>query len=160
MRKTIVGLLCMVGLAACEGIDCTLNNVVALNIGFYDANGTGVRLADTLMVTAAGTDSIIFNSGTGVEALGLPMSYEREADTLVFSFKGQDEEEAREMTLIVKKTNQWHTESPDCPVSAFHHLTGIERKGGEGFIDSVVVVNEDVNYAALENIRIYLHTAD
>ena len=146
-------------LAACEGIDCTLNNLVTLNIGFYSsADGSSYALTDTLTVTAEGTDSVLYNRGTRTSSLSLPMSYWQQADTLNLDF--YNDEESHRLTLRVRKSNTQHHESPDCPSTMFHTIEGVESEGAQGYIDSVLVVNTKVNYASIEHIQIYVHVAD
>ena len=148
-------LVLLVAIAGCEGIDCTLNNVVTLNVGFYSsADGAAYAVADTLTVTAEGTDSVLCNRLRGRSSVALPVSHWREADTLNFDFCGS--EESHRIALRVRKSNEPHYESPDCPTAMFHTILGIESEGAQGYIDSVVMVNPNVNYASYENIRIYL----
>ena len=136
-------------LSSCDGIDCTINNVVALHIGFYSSDGTELAYADTLTITAAGTDSVLLNRGVRRKAVDLPMSFEAKADTLSFSFVGYV------ITLRVAKTNKPHFESPDCPVVVHHELEGLDFDDPLGQVDSIVIVRKSVNNEPLENIRFY-----
>ena len=80
-------MLCLLLMAACDGIDCTINNVVMLNVGFYSSeDGSECSITDTLTVTAEGSDSVLYNKGSMVSKVTLPMSYWQEADTLHFHF--------------------------------------------------------------------------
>lgn len=143
---------------ACEGIDCTLDNVVTLNIGFYSSeSGAQVSVTDTLNVTAEGTDSVLLNRGRNIQKLTLPMSYWQEADTLRLQFHGGDEDYSYEYYIVLRitKSNQPHFESPDCPTTMFHEITDLDYDDPYHLTDSIIVENTDVNYAALENIKIY-----
>ena len=149
----------LAGVISCESIDCTVNNVVTLNVGFYSSDdGSAFSLTDTLTVTALGTDSVLYNRGRGVASVSLPMSYWQEADTLLLHFAGTDE--THDVTLIVGKLNAPHFESPDCPTTMFHEITGTTLVDPTGYVDSVVVAKTSVHYGSLENVKIYLHTAD
>ncbi|MBQ8969462.1 MAG: hypothetical protein IJ064_07015 [Bacteroidaceae bacterium] len=164
MRKAfgifVTGLL-MLAIGACESIDCTLNNVVMLNVGFYDSQtGNSYAFTDTLTVTAQGTDSVLYNRGIRQTAITLPMSYWQEADTLTFSFYKWEYDLSYDVVLRVQKTNFQHFESPDCPTTMFHTLTAIDYDDADSYVDSIVIANTAVNYASLENIKIYLHTDD
>ena len=137
-------------ISSCDGIDCTVNNVVALRMGFYSSDGTEQSFGDTLTITAAGTDSVLLNRAVRVKQLALPMSYSAKADTLSMFFGKQV------VTLCVKKTNKAHFESPDCPVVVFHELEGLEFDDPAGLFDSIVIVRKSVNYEPFENIRFYI----
>ena len=148
-------------LTSCDGIDCTINNVVTLNVGFYNSkDGQGIAITDTLTITAEGTDSILYNKGVMLSHVSLPMSYWQEADTLHFKFYNVTSELTNDVVLYVKKTNRQHFESPDCPTTMFHEVQSVTFKEDAQYIDSIVVSNSFVNYDAQENIKIYFHTAD
>ncbi len=160
MKKVAGWIMSVLMMGACEGIDCTLNNVVTCTYAFYNSEGVACTVTDTLTVTAAGTDSILYNRGTNISTIDLPMSYWKEADTLTFTFYNPDADTKGSITLRVTKTNTQHFESPDCPTTMFHMLTEASEVGVSQLADSIVINNPTVNYEAKENIKIYLHTAD
>ena len=144
--------LCILALwvtSACESADCTLNSQVLCQYGFYDAEGTAVALAD----------SLLYNKGTKFSTLSLPMSYGMEEDTLNLHFFNQQTGLDQVIVVRVKKTNTPHFESPDCPAVMFHQLQDITFTATPGYVDSIKIVSPTVNYATQENIKIYLHTA-
>ena len=144
---------------SCEGIDCTVNNVVTCKYTFYTADGNKVSIADTLTVTAEGTDSVLYNRGVKVNTLSLPMSHWQETDTLYFLFKSSTIEDLeQEVILYVSKSNTEHFENPDCPTTMFHQLLSVDFISPSHCVDSVVIANPTVNYDSSENIKIYLHT--
>ncbi len=146
-------LLCM---GACEGVDCTLNNIVLCHFAFYSSTtGRAIALSDMLTVTAQGTDSILFNQGKNTATLSLPMSYWKDADTLNFIVDTQTG--TYTSRVIIQKTNTQHYESPDCPIAMFHYITDASATGV--VIDSVVVSRKEVNYLQDENIKIFVRTA-
>lgn len=156
--KIIFSCLCLL-LFGCESIDCTLNNVVACYIGFYDsATGTPIALADTLSVTAEGTDSVLYNKGVRTGKLAMPMSFWQDADALNLHIWGEDYDYSA--TVVLNKTNHTHYESPDCPTTMFHHITSTSFSSAQALIDSVTITRPSVNYETTENIRIYFRTAD
>ncbi len=157
MKKTILVLLLgILAIEGCEEIDCTLNNVVQCHYTLYDTQtGSTASLADTLTVTALGTDSVLYNKGVGVSTLSLPMSYYQDADTLCFTIDTANETYVS--TVVIAKTNTSHYENPDCPATMFHTITSAVVTSGVG-IDSVAVSRADVNYLQDENIKIYIHT--
>lgn len=157
MKKILFILAIAAGmLTGCDSIDCTLNNTVECKMGFYDAKGNPVALTDTLSVLAYGSDSILYNRGIRTGSLGLPLSYYKDKDTLVFLIQGEDYR--IQERLIIYKQNYEHFESLDCPVNMFHTLTNLECT--KNVIDSVVIVSPQVEYNNGENIKIYLHTDD
>ncbi len=157
MRR-LLGILSVVAcICSCEGIDCTLNNVVSCYYGFYSSEtGSGVSLLDTLTITAQGTDSILYNRGVNTSTVDVPMSYFNETDTLRFIIYGEDYYSVS--TIYVSKENTQHFESPDCPTSMFHLITDVTFDSN--IIDSVVVVRPEVDYMQDENIKVYFRTSD
>ncbi len=145
-------------ITACESTDCPINNVVYSTYGFYAAGEDGavaISVLDTLTVTAAGTDSILVNrlqNGSGVE---LPVSYSSPTDTLILQFT-DTLRRRREDTIWIDKQNIPHYESPDCPASMFHYVTGV--RWTSRLIDSVTVTNPNINYNVSENFRIYFRS--
>lgn len=141
--------------AACDSTNCPINNVVYSTYGFYavaDGAETQVGVLDTLTVTAGGSDSVLVNrlqNGTKVE---LPVSYNLATDTLVFRFVNEEQQE-RTDTIWTDKENIPHYESPDCPVSFFHHVTAVRYT--QRLIDSVSIVNPNIDYNVSENFKIY-----
>ena len=84
------------------------------------------------------------------------MSYWNEEDTLVLRIQGSGY--TMEDTIWIKKNNIPHFESPDCPTKMFHLITDVNST--HTFIDSLSLVNPNVNYADVENIQIHFHAAD
>lgn len=146
-----ISLACLLLLAACEAHDCTLFNHVAMYGSFY-RDGKAVTINDTLTVTACGTDSILVNRRVNASKLTLPLSYWKDADTLVLSIKGEDY--LLRDTIRVRKTNNVHYESPDCPTTLFHDILGVECT--HQFIDKITITRSPVNYDQTENLQIHL----
>lgn len=148
-------------LISCEGIDCTVNNVVMCHYTFYASGSEDVvSVKDTLTITAEGTDSVLYNKGVNVSKLSLPMSHWKEADTLNFTFKSSTQDYSQQMSLYIRKDNIPHFENPDCPTTMFHQITGIDLDSPTHCVDSVVIANPLVNYATQENIKIYLRISN
>lgn len=161
MRKAfypvVVAIVALAGLAGCENIDCTLNNIVLCHFAFYDsATGERVVLADTLTITAEGTDSVLLNRATNSKEVGVPLSYYQEKDILNFIIKTKDGE-VYENAVIIQKTGQVHFESPDCPTTMFHNISQALVHSGT-VIDSVAITRREVNYLQDENIKVFLRT--
>ncbi len=145
--------------AACNSVECTLNNTVYTTYGFYtrtDDTEAAIIVNDTLTITAGGSDSVLINRMYNAKKVELPMSYFDGVDTLAFAVTNKAGETVRD-TIWVSKTNYEHYEAPDCPIAIFHHVTGV--RSTHRLIDTVKIVNPNVNYHASENFRIYFYTA-
>ena len=122
-----------------------------------DGGEASASILDTLTVKAAGTDSILLNRVLGKSEIELPVSYSAPVDTLIFEFTNV-EQMLRRDTVWVMKENFPHYESPECPAAMFHVVTGV--RSTHLLIDTVQVVNPNINYNASENFKIYFYTAD
>lgn len=150
-----------VAITGCDTFDCPLNNTVEAGYTFFvrDADGTpqSVSLLDTLTVTAGRTDSVLINKENKMTGIYLPMSYDGVTDTLALLFVDEEMRQVRD-TIWVTKTNVPHYESPSCPSTMFHHITEVWCT--QRALETVEVVNPNVNYDDKENIRIYFRSAD
>ena len=147
-------------LVGCENVECPLNNTVHAKFGFYTLSNkelTAIVVSDTLTVTAAGTDSVLLNKMYNTSQIELPMSYFGEEDTLSLAFTNVGGITTFD-TIWVKKVNYEHFEAPACPVSMFHYVTGVRYT--ERLIDTVMIINPNVNYYDSENFKILFHSAD
>lgn len=151
----IVSIVALVLLGACESADCTLQNKVALYMGFYAGDKSVQIERDTLTVTAFGTDSILLNRGLNVHQITLPMSYANPVDTFVLHLYGEELDIYD--TVWVKKTNYPYFESPDCPSFFFHDILSVSSS--HEFIDSVKLVFPYVNFMQYEQIKIFVRTS-
>lgn len=146
--------------AACDAVECPINNVVYSTYGFYAVeNGVAgsVSVLDTLTITAGGSDSILINRLQGGSSVHIPVSYTATTDTLIFHFVNEAQEH-REDTIWIDKENIRHYESPNCPASMFHIVTSTRWTGL--LIDSVVIVNPNIDYNVSENFQIYFSNGD
>ncbi len=145
----------------CETTQCPINNVVYSTYGFYTyADGTTevpIQILDTLTVTAAGTDSVLINRLYNGSTIELPVSYNQPVDTLVFQFTDA-QSQVREDTIWVYKENIPHYESPECPSAMFHYITDV--RWTQLLINSVSIVNPNINYNVSENFKIYFHSGN
>lgn len=137
-------------LAACSEIDCPVTNGVLSN---YVVQGQ--RLSDTLTISAIRSgqpDTVLLNRQTNSATFSLPMSYNKEADSLRFIFTDTLGRTTTD-TLIVYKNNISHFESIDCSPTFFHTLTSVSAKGHR--ISQVEINNPNVDYdGTKENIYI------
>ena len=111
----------------------------------YDSEGALLQLQDTLTIYTKRknrTDTILLNSGIGLKAFDLPVSYTQPEDTLFFHFYKDDYDVTD--TVWIKKDDYPHFESMECKVDYFHQLTGVRYTTHA--IDSLVLKNPNVNY--------------
>lgn len=147
-------------LAACDSTSCPINNVVYSTYSFYtmaDGAETPVSILDTLTVTAGGSDSVLVNRLTNGSQVELPVSYNSATDTLVFRFVNEEQQE-RTDTIWIDKENIPHYESPDCPVAFFHNVTAVRYT--QRLIESVSIINPNIDYNVSENFRIYFRNGN
>ena len=161
MRKNIVTILAclllgIVFLDSCEnGYDCSLDNIAYNRIGFYNTNEYGIeeryQFPDPLTVALVvnGRDSIVVNNRHAVESLQLPMNHTSLRDTIILDY-GNDITD----TLYVEHENRPFYISMECGTVMYHKLTGITHTSN--FIDSAVIVNDQVKFNYNENIKLYL----
>lgn len=160
--KSLLAATLSLTLTACAEIDCPLQNIVALRVGFYGADGAQIQLPDTLSILAAGTDSVLFNRGIAITSVDIPVSYTREADTLLLHMADAAGRVATD-SLIFGHTNQVHFENIDCPPAVFHSITSVRWTSHDPSVlpmtvDSVVVASPNINYDAQENLKVYIRT--
>lgn len=162
MKHTLLNtilLLFVAVLMSCGSSDCPLTNTVMQKVGFYNFDGSQLTVDDTLTVMVS--DSVILNRLTGGTSVRLPMSYSAPADTLVFCFTPTGAIMPATDTIVINKTNTPHFVSLDCARSMFHTITAVSwsrRSPNETYayaIDSVALINPEVNYDEKENLQIY-----
>ncbi len=145
-------MLLLLLVTACTSVDCPLNNLVKVNLIM---KGESETIPDTITITAIRTtgNDTIFNSGVNISNLAVPVSYTQDEDRLQIALKDTLGNTYTD-TLTIKKTNQVHFESVDCPPNYFHTLTGVSTTCHA--IDSVVIKNPNIDYDhTKENIYIY-----
>ena len=136
------------------GYDCSIENTSYNRFGFYNAaNGTDEKyeFPDVIDVSMMinGRDSIVVNHITNASELQLPMSFVHECDTVIFSYENSVTD-----TLFVKHENIPYFVSMECGTAMYHRIQEITHT--TAFIDSVVIVNDYINYDYNENVRLYL----
>lgn len=155
-------LVASLGLTACTSINCPLDNIVVWTMTFYDSETEeALKLPALITVDAKGAGTL-YNMGTGISSMPLPMSLSAPADTLYLHWRITEDSPAVTDTLYVSHTNDPHFEAIDCPAAIFHtitdaHLTPHANAYCPIAIDSVSIRRHQVDYNDVENIRLYLH---
>ncbi len=138
----LLGVVCIVFFStiifdSCSSIECPVQNTVAT------VYACGDTLKDTLTVKTVkknGKDTILLNQKINATGFQLPVSYQHQVDTLLFT----TQKLAVTDTVWVEKSDMPHFESVDCGMSYFHELRSV-RCTQHG-IDSIVITKSFVDY--------------
>ena len=98
-----------------------------------------IQLLDTLTVTAVGTDSVLINRDVSAQGIQIPLSYAYD-------------------TLIISKESYQQFEAPECPTVTFHQIKAI--RSTHRYIDTVQIVNPNIDYNATENFKSVFYTTE
>lgn len=134
-----------------NGNDCVVENVSYARFNFYDKSNASVKLSATITVTAAGTDSILVNKETSASGLELPVSYTAREDTFVIQYT-----DLMRDTIFMSHTNIPYFISMDCGMAMYHLVEKINCT--HYAIDSIKLVNPQINFDPNENFKIYYST--
>ncbi len=152
-QQSLIGMLLLsffiLTLTGCSENDCSLGGRPSARFAFIDSRtNTRVSLFDSLTVTALGTDSILLNRLKGIDHITLPLSYVGDTTTFVLHYSRFLRD-----TIEVFHENYPHFISIDCGVSMFYHLKDVNNTSI--LIDSIRLVNSDINDNEKDNYRIY-----
>lgn len=146
---------------SCSNIDCPLDNIVGMTVTLYSSETRlPLTLTDTLTVRVCGSDTLLLNRGINLQSLMLPLRYSTDTDTLLLRFSNAIGQAARD-TLFLRHEAKPHFENIDCPAAVFHHIQNVRWTSHQLremplTIDSVALINSNVNYDDTENLRVYL----
>lgn len=136
-------------LTSCGGDDCVINNTVTAKMNFYMSDGQPCKISDELSVleTRPQGDSVVLNRKVGATGLTFPLSYRNTCDTLVFVFR----DDVRD-SVFIHHDNHPYFVSLDCGTAMFHTLTAVDCT--HHLMQSVEIVNPEINYDALESLHL------
>ena len=180
MKKLPV-ILCMLmaiafALPACESEDCPPNAVAFVHFSLVNQRGNAVQI--TAPVTIIGQieadvtvhdtlpdgsiadrvvrDSLIndtlVNQESNAGSFSLPLSY-GDATRFIINYNGMDQDE-----INLKHRNIPYFLNVDCGTMMFHEITEATTTFHQ--IDSIVVINPNIDNNEKENIKIYFTVAD
>ena len=132
---------------SCASIDCPMNSLVYTQYQLRTPGGAVDTLADTLTISTTrtdGYDSVLINKNVATTEFSLPISYSQPEDVFFIETKDSVLKNSIFDTITVTKEDYPHFESVDCSPAFFHTITGVHCT--HNVIDSVVIVNPDVNY--------------
>lgn len=135
--------------SSCSENDCSMGGRPSARFTFINSkNGGIINLFDSLTVTAFGTDSILLNRGKAINHITLPLSYVDHETTFVLHYTSFLRD-----TIWVTHENFPHFISMDCGIDMFYQLREIRYT--TLLLDSISVVNPDIDDNEKENCRIY-----
>ncbi|BEG99171.1 DUF6452 family protein [Bacteroides sedimenti] len=151
---SVVALLCsVIGLAltACDETKCSTSGRPSPQFNFVEKSTLKKIAFDTLTVVALNAihgDSVILNKATKVSGATLPLSYSSNQTTLVFNYS-----KSLSDTIWITHTNTEHFLSMDCGIIMYHQIKDV--KCTSHVIDSVAIINSEVDINEKENIRLF-----
>ena len=142
--------LLLIGMSACSGGDCPINNTVQGKMAFYDEYGDAVYYAHALSVYVVRPqgDSVVLNLKTEASEVLFPLSYMHETDTLIFDYNNGGVCDS----LFISHINTPTLVSVDCGAAMFHTLTSVSST--HYLIDTLILKSSAVNYDERENIQV------
>ena len=151
--------LIVIGMAACSGEDCPINNTVMGKMVFYNQYGDAVAVNAILSVSAVRPqgDSVVLNQKSLASDVLFPLSYAHETDTFVFCYDFNSSGILYD-SLYISHTNTPTLVSVDCGTAMFHDITSVSST--HHLIDTLVLKSSEVNYDERENIQVIYHSAD
>lgn len=159
MIRLVGTFLMMVGIAACSGEDCPINNTVMGKMVFYNQLGDAVSVNATLSVSVVRPqgDSVVLNQKSLASDVIFPLSYAHGTDTLIFTYDS-DGSVILYDSLYISHTNIPTLVSVDCGTAMFHSITAVSST--HCLIDTLILKSSEVNYDERENIQVIYHSAD
>ncbi len=145
---------------ACEDDNCPPNALSRAVFSFVNQEGKSITYTDTLSVigmvtpTVNGKDTVVYdtiiNKQVNTKTLSLPLSYgERTTFILRYGATATD-------TIYVTHRNTPYFTSIDCGAMMFHTVTG--ARAHTVLMDSLVLVNPNIDNYEKENFKIYFTT--
>ena len=170
MRRIIPFILLIIGSCIAAGItscaeedDCSGNARRMLTANILTVISTDSAQWETpytlevLNVYAYGTDSIIVNDDQNVKSLSLPLRFNVEETTMVFSYKPHAEDILPQHydkdTIVFRHHNTPYFLTLDCNFVVKQELTDLHYT--THVLDSIVIVNPTASNDGTENIKIY-----
>ncbi len=143
---------------SCDDSECSETGLPMVRMAFWDKEtNANVALTDTLTITAAGTDSTLYNRGVNTSYVKLNMNYTKNVTTyyLRLGYYDRTTEQPAEIrdTIEIRHTNREFFLSMECGVAVFHDIDTVLYT--RNMIDSLVVKDPSVNKDEKDNIHIY-----
>lgn len=159
MRKALhvllVSIVAGVMAVSCSEGDCSLLGRPRALFNLYDSESKqGITYLDTITITSLYTDSVLLNRRYNFSGFSLPLRYTEEET--VFVLTAVDSIGIWRDTLRISHTNKPYFSSLDCGREMFHTIQSISYTSH--LLDSIVLINPDVDTYEKENFQIFYPT--
>lgn len=150
-------LFALVFLSACTQTEnCTQEKNVLMQVGFYKKTmdsttniySKSALTIDSIWVMGLGTDSLLYNKETSIKSINIPLKKTIEQTDYIVRFNN-----TTDTISIFHTNNDRYYISLECGCVVAHSIDEIVSTGH--FIDSVSIINRDINTTNAENIQIY-----
>lgn len=150
-------LFALVFLSACTQTEnCTQEKNVLMQVGFYKKTmdsttniySKSALTIDSIWVMGLGTDSLLYNKETSIKSINIPLKKTIEQTDYIVRFNNTND-----TISIFHTNNDRYYLSLECGCVVAHSIDEIVSTGH--FIDSVSIINRDINTTNAENIQIY-----
>lgn len=153
ISRLLVALFAIIGVAACSGEDCPINNTVMGKMAFYNQLGDAVSLNTILSVSVVRPqgDSLVLNQKSQASDVIFPLSYTHETDTFIFCYDFNGDVILYD-SIYIGHINTPTLVSVDCGTAMFHTITTVSST--HYLIDSLILKSSEVDYDERENIQV------
>jgi hypothetical protein len=136
--------------------NCTQEKNVLMQVGFYKKTmdsatniySKSALTIDSIWVMGLGTDSLLYNKETSIKSINIPLKKTIEQTDYIVRFNN-----ITDTISIFHTNNDRYYLSLECGCVVAHSIDEIVSTGH--FIDSVSIINRDINTTNAENIQIY-----
>ena len=136
--------------------NCTQEKNVLMQVGFYQKTmdsttkiySKSALTIDSIWVMGLGTDSLLYNKETSIKSINIPLKKTIEQTDYIVRFNN-----TTDTISIFHTNNDRYYLSLECGCVVAHSIDEIVSTGH--FIDSVSIINRDINTTNAENIQIY-----
>lgn len=136
--------------------NCTQEKNVLMQVGFYKKTmdsttkiySKSALTIDSIWVMGLGTDSLLYNKETSIKSINIPLKKTIEQTDYIVRFNN-----TTDTISIFHTNNDRYYLSLECGCVVAHSIDEIVSTGH--FIDSVSIINRDINTTNAENIQIY-----
>jgi hypothetical protein len=148
----IIGLATiMIGMLSCEELPCPGDQAVMAKIGFYEIDGSIINdfFIDSFNVEYLNSGSSYIDTFfTERNSIDIPLSINSDSTTIVIKYKNTTTD-----TLLLKSERTLKLISHECGFDTFFEINELETTQNQ--LDSAWLRRDIVDYAELENIKIY-----
>jgi len=154
--KKIIFIL-LIPLASCTSTEsCRENKVVTMQIGFYTkTQNTATKIyskstlnIDSIWVNGLEVDSFLYRNKLSVKSVNVPLKNKVEQTDFIIRFN-----QTTDTVSIFHQNNDQYYLSFECGCVVAHTIDEVITTGH--FVDSVAIINREINNINAENIQIY-----